>query len=281
MRKITKKTILLLTVLAITLLALFAYGVILPEYNASRYVNRVHQAANRLRTDYQRLEQSTEQTLINDPDISSDNLVEEVESLRNLLRENRINLAHFTTATKDYDRLPYTGFTNQAKEAVILQSKAAAFAEQSDEAFTQYGQLIDFIKRYGMTAKMIEEYTQEFNSTSDLNVLAGQHDQLYIIAAQIRTNAQQLDTAETPHEAMAFKSASVKSFQQLANGFETVALGLQIPADDIIYDGARKIEATDQEIAVTNQAIYEKDILSSRTIKSIQELREKLDLIMP
>jgi hypothetical protein len=280
MTRAAGKIKLFLTMLAITLLAIATYVIVLPEYIAGQYINRVHQSASSLQTGYIQLEKSTERAFINDPTIETTNLTREVESLRNLVRENRINLTRFTSMADSYEPLPYTGFTNQAKAAVILQDKAVVFAEQSDEAFTQYSELVDFIKRYDTTAKLIEEYTDEFNSTADLNLYAGQYDRMLFIAERIRSDAKSLETAPTPHEAAAFKTASVQSFQEIANGFDTVALGLQIPADAVIYSGANRIEAVDQMINEPNQIIYARDVLSSRTIKSIQELREKLEIVL-
>jgi hypothetical protein len=280
MTRANGKLKLFLTILTITLLSVATYMVILPEYIAEQYINRVHQAANSLQTGYIQLEKSTERAFINDPTLDTTDLTREVESLRNLVRENRINLTRFISTADNYEPLPFTGFTSQAKAADILQDKAVVFAEQSDEAFTHYNDLVDFIKRYDTTAKLIQEYTDEFNSTADLNLYAGQYDRMRFIAEQIRSDAKALETAPTPHEAAAFKTASVQSFQEIANGFDTVALGLQIPADAVIYNGANRIEAVDQMINEPNQVIYSRDVLSSRTIKSIQELREKLEIVL-
>lgn len=279
MRRLSKKLKLLITLTLLLLTLTATYFVVLPEYAASQYIDRVKGTAKSLESGYFRLEESTGRTLITDPTVQTLDMSREVESLRDLLRENRVGLAHFMSSAKDYDPLPYTGFTNTAKAAAVLQNKAVAFGEQSDQAFTQYASLVDFIKQYDTTAKTIGQYTEEFNATPDLNVYAGQQDRFYAIGTQIRTIAQTFESSPTPHEANAFKSASVQSFRQLADGFDAVGLGLQIPADDVIYGGAREIEAADQTINEVNQVIYTRDILSSRTIKSIQELREKIELI--
>lgn len=279
MRRLSRKFKLLITMTLSILTLAIVYFIVLPEHTAAQYISRVKNAAESLEPGYFRLEESTGRTLISDPTTQSVDVTHEVESLRDLLRENRVGLAHFMAIAKDHEPLPYTGFTDTARSAIVLQNKAVAFAEQSDQAFTQYSNLVDFIKHYDTTAKAVGQYTEEFNATPDLNVYAGQQDRFYAIGEQIRTIAQTFESTPTPHEAATFKAASVQSFQQLANGFDAVGLGLQIPADDAIYGGAREIEAADRMINEVNQVIYARDILSSRTIKSVQELREKIELI--
>lgn len=279
MRRTFRGLKLLITLILFVLFLATSYFVILPEYAATQYITRVEQAAKALEPGYFKLEESTSRTLVSDPTALMLDMSYEVESLRDLLRESRVGLAHFESTSKDYKPLPYTGFTPAARAAVVLQDKAVAFAEQSDQAFAQYADLVDFIKYYDTTAKAIRQYTDEFNATTDLNVYAGQQDRFFAIGEQIRTIATTFESTPTPHETVAFKAASVQSFMQLANGFDAVGLGLRIPADDVIYAGAREIEVADQAINEVNQVIYTRDVLSSRTIKSIQELREKIELI--
>lgn len=281
MNRPSRKFKALITVGVIVLVGLITYFVILPEAIAAQYIERVHRMGSSLRTGYRQLEASTSRTLIDDPTVTEVSLTPDVEQLRNLLRENRITLDKFSLTAKDYHPLPFTGFTTQAGAAHALQTRSVAFTEQSQDAFTKYDELIDFIKHYDDTVAGIEQYLKDFNAHADLNIYAGQADQVQSIADQIRQDIHSLDTAKTPHEAVEFKAASIQAFRQIADGFETVALGLRIPADDVIYSGARQIEAVDQTINGPNQAIYSRDILSSRTIKTIQELREKLDLILP
>jgi hypothetical protein len=281
MRRPRKKLKLLFGTTLFILIGLVVYFVILPEFIAQQYINRVHQAASTLRAGYIKLEESTGRAFVNDPTDHTLPLTSEVESLHELLRENRIGLVHFSAAATDYHPLPYTGFTEKAGTVPIVRDKAAAFVEQSNETFEQYDELIGFIKQYNMTANTIGAYTDEFNASLDLNVYAGQSARMTAIAEQIRAETRSFDATITPHEALAFKQASVQSFNQLADGFDVVALGLLIPADEVIYRGAGQIEAADQVISGANQEIYIKDVISSRTIKSVQELREKLELILP
>lgn len=263
------------------ILTAIAYTVVIPEYNAAQYIDRVRQAAQAMQPSYLRLAKSTSQELISDPTDQAPTIAQEVESLRTLLQENRINLEKFTLIAQDYSQMPYTGFTPQAKNAATLQRRAVSFADQSNDAFVKYSALVDFIRRYDATENTIMQYVNEFNATADLNSYAGQYDRIYAVAQQIRDNTQSLDATSTPHEATAFKIASVQSFHQLADGFDVVATGLKIPADDVIYSGAEQIDAVDRTLNGPNRTIYVRDILSSRTVKSIQELQEKLDLILP
>ena len=281
MRRPSKKLKLLFGTTLFTLIGLVVYFVILPEFIAQQYINRVHQAASTLRAGYIKLEESTGRAFVNDPTDHTLPLTSEVESLHELLRENRIGLVHFNAAATDYHPLPYTGFTNKAASVPVVRDKAAAFVEQSNETFEQYDELIGFIKQYNMTANTIGAYTDEFNASLDLNIYAGQSARMTTIAEQIRAETRSFDATTTPHEAVAFKQASVQSFNQLADGFDVVALGLLIPADEVIYRGAGQIETADKVITGANQEIYIKDVISSRTIKSVQELREKLELILP
>lgn len=257
------------------------YFVVLPEIIATQYMGQVHRIGSSLRADYMQLENSTDQALIEDPTTTPTSIVPAVDQLRSLLRESRISVDRFSSVAGEYHPLPYTGFTTQAKAAHALQIKSLAFTQQSDEAFNKYEELINFIQNYDSAAAVIEHYVDDFNAAPDLNVYQGQAQRFYGIAAQVRTTIQSLDKAPTPHEAVAFKAASVQTFSQVAAGFDAVALGLQIPADDVIYGGARQIEAVDATINGPNQEVYTRDISASRTIKSIQELREKLELILP
>lgn len=281
MKRVTKKLKLLVAGILLVILALVTYGVLAPEYNAAQYIKRLRHEAQVLQPSYLRLAKSTEQDLISDPNDQARTMPQDVERLRSLLQENRINLKKFSLVVQDYTQLPYTGFTPQAKDAMILQYKAISFADQSNDAFTKYTELIDFIRRYDATENTIMQHVNEFNATSDLNTYAGQYDRIGAVAEQIRTDVQLLDTTPTPHEAVTFKTASIQSFRQLADGFDVVATGLRIPADDVIYSGARQIDEVDRVLNGDDRAIYIRDILSSRTIKSIQELPEKLDLIIP
>ena len=276
-----KKLKFLLGVVIIILLALITYFAALPEYIANQYINQVREKGNMLYSGYNKLENSTDNTLVIDPSEGGMPISNEVESLHNLLRENRINLNQFTAVVSEYNPLPYTGFTARATGARALHYKATAFIEQSEETLAKYDELIVFIKRYDATAKVVSQHTEEFNATTDLNVYAGQADRMFSIAEQIRQEIKLFEAIKAPHETDAFKTASVQSFNKIADGFDTVGRGLEIPADETIYEGARQIEEADQTISSLNQEIYSREILSSRTIKSVKELREKLDLIMP
>ncbi|HEV7952057.1 MAG TPA: hypothetical protein VGO98_01650 [Candidatus Saccharimonadales bacterium] len=281
MNRPSKKLKVSLVMIVFALSVAMIYIVALPELIASQYNTRVRTAANSLRENYVELEESTEQALINDPTATSSDQIQAVEQLRGLLRENRISLERFSSVANDYQPLPYTGYTIQTSTAHALQAKSLAFIEQSNGAFAKYSELIDFIKNYDATAKTVAQYVTDFNATPDLNIYEGQANLMYGIADSIRADVRTFDIAKTPHEARGFKTASVQAFTQVADGFEGVGLGLQIPADDVIYGNARQIEAVDQIISGPNQTLYERDVLSSRTIKSIQDLREKLDLILP
>lgn len=281
MKRITKKIKLVFTGILLVILAVVTYSVIAPEYNASQYIKHLRHEAQVLQPSYIRLAKSTEQDLISDPNDQSLTIPQDVERLRGLLQENRIDLERFSRIAQDYRQLPYTGFTPQSRNAATLQERAVSLVDQSNEAFTQYTALVDFIRHYDATESDVMQQVNEFNATADLNNYAGQSDRVYAIAAQIRSDTQLFDAMPAPHEAVAFKAASVQSFRQLADGFDVVATGLLIPADDVIYSGARQIDEVDQTINGVNRTIYIRDILSSRTIKSIQELQEKLDLILP
>jgi hypothetical protein len=281
MRKPQKKFKLLVATAVVVLFALFTYGFVLPEYIAGRYIDRIHQKADTLRNGYNKLEESTGRAFVDDPTARTFSQTEEVESLHSLLRENRINLDQFSSVAKNYRPLPYTGFTPQARAAHAMQVRSIAFTEQSYDAFLKYDELIDFIKRYDTTARTVERHIAAFNATPDLNVYEGQANRVFAIAEEIRFDIKTLESSKTPHEAVEFKAVSVREFTRIADGFAELALGLQIPADAVIYSGAQKIEAADRVINSQNRAIYARDVLTSRTIKSVQELREKLDLILP
>jgi hypothetical protein len=281
MNRPTKKLKILVAMIIITIAALVEYFVILPESMATRYIERVHQSGNSLREGYFKLEETTGQALIDDPAVTSVSVVPQIEVLLNSLREDRVMLSRFAAEANDYHPLPYTGWTTQARAANALQNRSATFTAQIKDAFVKYEDLILFIKRYDATSSIIEQHVEAFNATLDLNVYAGRADEVYAISEQIHAAIKTFDTDATPYEAREFKTASVQAFTQIADGFDTVALGLQIPADDVIYGGAQQIDAVDQTINGPNQEIYRRDILSSRTIKSIQEIREKLDLILP
>jgi hypothetical protein len=281
MNKPSKKLKSFFILLAVVLAALLGYFVILPEASATQYIERVHRAGGSLRDGYLELEHTTGETLVDDPGVTTTSIVPQIEALLNLLREDRITLTRFTAEASDYHPLPYTGFTSKARAAQALKTRSVAFTAQSKDAFQKYEELITFIKQYDAASSTIEQQVESFNAIPDLNIYAGRADEVRDIAEQVRATARSFEGEPTPHEATAFKAASVQAFMEIADGFDIVARGLQIPADDVIYDGASKIDAVDQKVNGPNQAIYRNDVLSSRTIKSIQELREKLDLILP
>lgn len=264
---------------AVLLLCALTYTVLLPEYYASRYINNVHRFAHELQDGYTRLEKSSSRDLLNDPTIQTNKITSEVETVRDLLRENRINLIKFSSQTGGFETLPFTGYTRQARIATALQKRTVAFVDQSEDALNRYDELITFMKDYHSAAAAIEKHTAEFNSKTDLNVYAGQSANVREIAAQIRSEAKAFENTPTPHEVQEFKKASVQTFTEIADGFDMFANGLSIPADSVIYTAAARIERADQQLSNQNQAIFSQEVLSSRTIKTIEELREKLELV--
>lgn len=279
MKRKSSTTKLLITSAAILLLSSAVYTVLLPEYFASKYINNVQQFAYKLEDGYARIEESSNHDLLNDPSVRMDTITQEVETLRNLLRENRIDLIHFASQVEDFKPLPYTGFTAQAKTASTLEQRTDTFVEQSEDALKRYDELIAFMKDYHSTAASIDKFTSEFNATADLNVYAGQSDRMKDVAAQIRSDSQAFEKTTAPIEVQEFKKASVQTFNQLADGFDLFATGLSIPADRVIYEAAAKIEQADRQFYDQNQVVYSHEVLSSRTLTTIQELREKLALI--
>lgn len=279
MKRTIRTTKILIASASILLLSSAVYTVLLPEYFASKYITNVHRFAHKLEDGYTRLEESSNHDLLNDPAMRIDTITQEVEVMRNLLRENRIDLINFSSQIDDFEPLPYTGFTQQAKTASTLQERTVTFVEQSEDALNRYDELIAFMKSYHSTAANIEKHTSEFNNTADLNVYAGQSARMRDVAAQIRSEVNAFEKTTTPSEAQEFKKASIQTFTQLADGFDMFANGLSIPADAVIYEAAAKIEQADRQLYDQNQVIYSDEVLSSRTVTTIQELREKLALI--
>lgn len=265
----------------IILMGVVAYEVVLPEIIAKRYIAELHSSAQRLRTDFENLSGGTDTPLLNNPGVPIEERKFGAEMLKKTLSDSKNHLAELQIKTQSLHTLPYSGYTSTYGQAVALQERSERVILQATDVLNEFSSTITFLESYTSTIDATQAAIDQFNQTTDLSVLTSQSATQRQIASQIRQDADTLQNTATPKDFEAVKIATIRTLQQAADGFDELAGGLELGAEAQIDQAALKIETAGQQLASTDSSSYIGIADQSRSIRSVHELNEKLDLILP
>jgi hypothetical protein len=269
--------LIIVSVVAVT--AIGFYEVFFPDTSASQYQDRVQQAASRLEKKLKTLEDTTTLSLIDDPTAPTNIKQANVRAIKATIHDVQTDIAKLHDASKALQRSPYTGFTNQYKKAEALQEKTQASITQIQDAVGEYAKLVTFLEFYANIQDHLKKEIDNFNKEIDLNIYAGRGNAVHAIAAKIRQDGAALEKQPIPHELTNFRSTLLAFHLRAATAFDNLAGGLDAASDFLIYNAAGDIEAVGRELDTGLQTTYETSIQTSRVIKDIREISEKLEPI--
>lgn len=266
--------------ISVALLGLVTYTYVIPEIMSHRYSSRVHGVAAELSVEYKKLYESTELSLLSDPSTSIEAKINDAVAIGELIKESRASIAKLDKSSRNIVSLPYSIETSGYKKALVLQDRVRLFVQQSTVALNDYEKIITSVLVYNLSVSNTKSYIDDLNKVTDFNLYAGRSGEVRAIAQAINGQADKFNQQELAQELVPARATSIETFRRAANGFESLAYGLDIAVDDLIYAAVREIEASGRQLESTENVDYVKAVKVSRPIKSVQELDEKLDFIL-
>ncbi len=275
----SKKAVFTISLLLLLVVATGVYAVLMPAVFSRQYRDRVRVASRSLESSFRALDESTELPVIVDPGAPEATKKDNVEHISKLVSVNRQKLTSLKTANNSLAPLPYSNVLGQYRDTQIIHDHTRSFIGQSEDALDDYLVLVEYLKTFGIAVERVTSELNSFNMVNDINVYSGQSNEMQLIASRIRAAATLLDNPAVHSEMRDMNIAAIAAFNDAANGFDDLAYGLAVPADDLIYDAARRIEDSTSKIEKITGTTYDDSLDQSRTIRNIQDLREKLELV--
>lgn len=261
--------------------AVVAYEIIMPEIIARRYISNLESSAQQLRTSFEELAGSTDTPILNDPAAPADERKAGVKHLQRVIGESRENLADLVDASATLQPLPYSGYFGTYPKALVLRERASHIRIQTDSALRDLDGLRAYLETYATATGESTKIIDTFNQTTDLNTLLGRSQEVRESARQLRAHKTTLASAQAPSDLTKLKDSTINSLEKVAVGFDHLAQAVSVADDAAINAAAKEIEAAGAQLETIRQESYIAAIQQSRTIRSIHELNEKLDLILP
>lgn len=261
--------------------AVVGYTVVLPNILATRYLSRVHKMAASMSVVYEKMFESTESPFLSDFDVSVVVRTDNVQTINRLIKESRDDLGTLDKASDDMLVLPYSFNTRQHKAALVLRERVKAFVQQSTTALDEYEKLIVSLQVYNESIRSMKVYIDDFNNISDINIYAGRSAEVRLIASELSRRVDEFEKQTTSEELAVNKAVAIQAFRQAVNGFNNLADGLDAAVDSAIYSAVSEIEDAAKQLELNDQAGYAKTVQSSRIVKNVRELVEKLDFVLP
>lgn len=255
------------------------YAYFVPAYATGQYQGEVQAAAHSLEGSFRDLGKSVELPVIANQEAEEKIKQENTEYILGLIDSTRKQLATLETASRTLNPLPYADFLGQYGHAKALKSQTNSFIQQSEDALDGYQALITYLEAFNKAVGGSMAELNDFNQTSDLNSYSGQAEQVRQIADKIRADASELSRIKYPSGRQAMNEAAVRALNEAASGFDDLANGLAVPADEPIYAAARRIENATVQLEKVRSGTDENSLYRSRAIKNIQDLGDKFELI--
>jgi hypothetical protein len=276
----SKKAVLIFSILITTSLFIALYAVLAPAIISRGYENRVHAAVRPLKSNFKALDKSAELPLIIDADAPGKVKTDDAARIFQLIKDGQKQLDALKAAAGSLSILPYSDVLGQYADAVVLKDHVRRFIGQSEDALVDYKALTAYLMTFNEAVDGVSSELRSFNSVVDINEYGGQAEKERQIAAQIRTDAAKLASSARPADMEGLNAAAVVAFEQAASGFDDLAYGLSVPADDPIYAAAREIEGATADLERVDHEMYDESLAQSRIVKNVYDLSDKLDLVL-
>ena len=263
------------------IMAIITYEIILPEAIGKRYITELYSSAERLRTDFENLSGGTDTPLLKNPSAPIDERKSGTVMLKKTIADSQKHLVDLQKKAQALQTLPYSGYTSTYMQALALKVRSERAALQAEDTLNEFSAIITFLDSYTSTIDTTKIAIDRFNQTTDLTQLAGQGEAQRQTAEQIRQDVAKIQQLTSPEEFEPVKSATMQTLLQAADGFDELANGLDLGAEVLIDQAAQKIESAGLQLETNDTSSYIGVTNQSRSIRSVYELNEKLDLILP
>ena len=268
------------TLTAILFVALLIYLVIVPSYVSMRYQNDVYAAAQPLEKSFERIGETAEFQLVTDPGSLEPIEKNSVADIKDVLDTTLQQIEILDDVSNTFSPPPYSQLLGQYAKSEVLQDHTKKLVNQSKDALNSYRELVEYFETFNEVVSSVKLKLETFNSVEDINIFEGRSEDMTQQAAWMRTRASVLALLQPPHDVEVIHVAVLSAINDAASGFDDLAYGLAVPADDPIYSAAKKIEAATSSVYEITGPMYDENLTYSRTIKNIQDLSEKLELIL-
>ena len=263
------------------IMAIITYEIILPEAIGKRYITELYSSAKQLRTDFENLSGGTDTPLLKNPSAPIDERKSGTIMLKKTIADSKKHLVDLQKKAQALQTLPYSGYTSTYMQALALKVRSERAALQAEDTLNEFSAIITFLDSYTSTIDTTKIAIDRFNQTTDLTQLAGQGEAQRQTAEQIRQDVAKIQQLTSPEEFEPVKSATMQTLLQAADGFDELANGLDLGAEVLIDQAAQKIESAGLQLETNDTSSYIGVTNQSRSIRSVYELNEKLDLILP
>lgn len=266
--------------LLLLIITVAIYAGVVPMITADQYAGKVQGAAKPLEESFRAIGESTELALLTDPEAPEPVRRDNETHIKGLIDESRQRLTALKSASNSFSPLPYSNILGQYRRAEVLREHAQMLIGQSEAVLDEYLAVVAYLKVFDKAMSDARLELDTFNKVTDLNAYGGQSDRLRQIATKIRLNSTSLSESMPPDSSTkALNMAAIAALNEAADGFDDLANGLEVPADDPIYTAARKIEAATARVGEVAGKTYDSSLEQSRALKDVRDLSEKLELV--
>jgi extradiol dioxygenase family protein len=175
--------------------------------------------------------------------------------------------------------MPYSDLTGQFGTSYALRDRTQRLIAQSEVTLDDYELLVKYLLVLHNAVDSVTSELRSFNEVVDINIYGGQAEAIHLVADKVRSNATALSGVAPPNDMEALNREMIVAITQAASGFDNLAYGLVIPADDPIYAAARQIENATADIDRIMSIDFDKRITESQTLKFVNDLGDKLELL--
>lgn len=257
-----------------------SYTIVAPHLIYLQLKDSVQNTASPLSSSFQSLSKSTEFPLITSQEISDEIKKDNAEQISQLIASTRQQIGELKKVFNNYEIFPYSDMFGQYKKARFLEFRTQSFIGQTEDALDGYEVFYKYSVTYDRAFGEVTKELNSFNEVSDINIYSGQDERIRQVAGIIRSNAVLLSNTSCPDDMKGVNNAAIIAFNEAATGFEELADGLMIPADNPIYVAARKIEDATIELDTISGVVYDESMNRSRTLRNIQDLNDKLEPLL-
>jgi len=278
--KRSMKKILTFALLAVVAIAATVYFFVIPFVLSLQYTGRVHAAAQPLESNFKDIGESVDLLRELGPETPDDKKKKDIEYIMKLIQTGQQEIMKLEAAGNTFAPPPYSELSGQYEKVTALKEHTKRLVDQSREVLADYQKLATYLDTFGAAITDVSTELSDFNSTIDINVYANRSAYVGQVARKLRENASLLSALSPPNDMKEVNAGAIRVINEAANGFDDLAYGLLIPADDPIYAAARRIEAATVELDAIKGTMYDHSLEQSRVIKNVLDLDEKLDLVL-
>ncbi|HEX8390494.1 MAG TPA: hypothetical protein VF597_03680 [Candidatus Saccharimonadales bacterium] len=264
-----------LLALAILFSVIYVKAVVEPA--ATRYQSTLPAAVGSLTAEATRLSQLSDKLLLEKDTPSSDERLRDIATLTAESNKLRAELKRFDATSEALPTHPFGFASADYRKSEAIKMQCDETVSQVTEVLDEYDRLLAFLKSYYPIRQSLSDKLANFNSLTDLNVLAYQDQEVTATALTLEQEADAFAKLPSPRGFEKFQSETVDIHRRAAVGFRALAEAISPPIEFSMDAAARQIEAVTADNERISAADFDKALTKSPVLSAVGDLPESTD----